>query len=246
MQRPRHALVPRPAKKSPAPRRIAICTTSSRSRAVTPSDRARRARFNDLIRIGTEHLPHRNNPKQKSARQGQQQGDEIHVRVRIHRHIDRHIRDRLPCTQPAQQYHAAEQTNAPPASETSTASVSNCRRMRLRLDPSARRRAISLAPVCGASSKQAAQIRAGRQQNQPRQQHQPGNKGPYWPAQQIACQPRRGQGKLACRLLSDRSCPGPRRSSSDRQSLAQGSHRFQPPHQPDAAAVAVLQVVLSR
>ncbi len=124
---------------------MAICTTSSRSRTVirrpaVPADPA----FNDLVRIGPQHLAHRNNAEEESAHQRQNQSDCINI------------------SRPGSQGHAWEiwvlaatrsasatarrrptVPASPPISEISTASVNSVRRMRLRLDPSARRRATS-------------------------------------------------------------------------------------------------------
>ena len=70
----------------------------------------RRTSFHDLVRIGAEHLPHRNNPEEESAHQRQSQSDDVDLRVGIHRHMERELRKWLPHAQPAQQRHAAQQS----------------------------------------------------------------------------------------------------------------------------------------
>ena len=85
---------------------------------------------------------------------------------------------------------------APPASETSTASVSSWRRMSRAAGAERQAQRDFFGAVGGARGKQAAEIGAGGQQDQPGEQHQAGHEGTRRTAEHIADQAGLGQGEF--------------------------------------------------
>ena len=71
----------------------------------------------------------------------------------------------------------------------------------MRLEPSASRKSNFACSVSGACGKQAAQIGAGGQQNQPRQQHQSRKKCPHCGSKKVAMEPRMHQAEAGLVIL---------------------------------------------
>jgi len=85
---------------------------------------------------------------------------------------------------------------APPASETTTASVSNCRRMRPRPRSEGHAYRDFSGAIGGASREQAAEVRTSRQQDEPGEEQEPRHKCPRRAPQHVSDQPRPRQRKL--------------------------------------------------
>ena len=103
----------------------------------------------------------------------------------------------LPRAQSAQQNHAARQYPRPrQPGKPATASVRSWRRMRRAARPKRQAQGNFPGTVGCSRRKQAAQVGAGRQQNQPRQQHQAGNKRARRPPSRSPRRPGRASEKV--------------------------------------------------
>ena len=104
---------------------------------------ASRSRLDDLIGIRVKYLPYRDRAKEESTSESQQQSHSINICVRVHRHMDRLLGNGCHALSPLNSTTLPHSPTTPPISEISTASVNSCRKMRVRLAPSASRRATS-------------------------------------------------------------------------------------------------------
>ena len=162
--------------------------------------------------------------------------------VRIHRHIDGNIRDRLPGAEQAQNDNAAGQPER-------SAHQRNQHRLceHLAQDhaaPRAERQAQRhfLGAIRGARRKQASQVRAGRQQNQPGQQHEPRHESTRRSAQHIAHQPGARQRELHAFVVSRIGLRQPcGQRIQVRRGLRRRHARLQPPHHKRRVIAALLQ-----
>ena len=68
---------------------IAICTTSNRSRTVIRRPTLPLgSRLDDLVRIGSQHLPHRNDRRRETRSPSQKQSDQIDLGIRVHGNVE--------------------------------------------------------------------------------------------------------------------------------------------------------------
>ncbi len=118
--------------------------------------------------------------EEESADQGQDQSDNVDICVRGDGHMDGKPGNRLPHAEPRNSTTLPHEPGGAPGERNQHGLREQCsQNAAAGSTPSARRRANFAGTVGGARGKQAAQIGAGGQQNQPGQQHQARNECPH-------------------------------------------------------------------
>ena len=75
-------------------------------------DDAGRSGFDDEVRIGAENLANRDCAEEEAAGEGEEQGDEVDLRVGVDRHMHGILGNGVPDAEPAQERDAAEESNS--------------------------------------------------------------------------------------------------------------------------------------